>query len=485
MLRFSAAALVALAITACAPTGDPDTDEVVAPDDDDGKADAQSELRVRVAETTVWLTRALTRDGDDFVLRGRTSRTLTEGFAFIFDDPYGDYVMRGPRSFEVRWGISSIRGLMDGVNQFVRLGFAPSGDRVGFVTARVVVRPRLAGISGSGSVYLTAELTPVVVAGRTVYRVKGKTTGAIGSLTATDVNGGPIAATVVDPTHFTLDLDDAQVVGGSLSVTARAATGATWTKRAGVGLAIKLFGATTEDIEVVWPSPQCEDETLACLEALPDGALDTGSCGDARTVGACRGRVGVQIDGAATEAARARAMGIVDDAAGFRADAVGLVGADRAAALAGFTLQDVDAALDQVSGRWLLDETARTAILTGAVDAVVDTTYALPLKHFAPRTPAPTDAATTRAIVADAVLQHIAAQDYQHSAFDRSLTELARVFRARHVASIRAFRETAVPEPHYANAGWDLFQGAWLDAHTEVAVDRATGTVTNVLVELD
>lgn len=486
MLRFCAAAVVlSLAITACAPESDPDTDEVIAPEEDDGKADAETELRVRVADTTIWLARGLTRDGDDYVLRGRTSRTLTEGFAFIFDDPYGDYAMRGPRSFEVRWGVSSIRGLMDGVNQFLRLGFAPSGDRVGFVTARLIVRPRLSSISGAGAIYLTAELTPVVVAGRVVYRVKGKTTGAFGEVTATDAGGAAIVAHVVDATHFTLDLDDAQVVAGKVTVAVRSATGTAWTKTANVGLALKVFGATTEDIEVVYPPVQCADQTLACLDGLADGALDTATCGDARTVNACRGRLGVVVDAAARDAAHAAAKTRLEDPAGFRTDAVGLVGADRAAALVDFTLGDVDVALDAISGRWLLDETARRTVVDGAVEGAIDAAYALPLTHFAPRAPMPGDAAVTRQLVADGVLLHLAAQDYVHSAFGRSLTTLARELRARHVTSIRTFREDAVAEPHYANAAWDLYTGRWLDAYTEVSVDRVAGTVAGVLVELD
>lgn len=152
MRRLLLLALITATAAACVDAAEaPLTDEVTAPDDD-GKADAPTELRVRVGDTSVWITRALTRTGSNYVLRGRASRTITDGLGWIWDDPYGEYASRGPRSFELTWSVSSARGLMDGVDQFVRLSFAPSAGRPDELTARVVVRPRLASSSGSGNI---------------------------------------------------------------------------------------------------------------------------------------------------------------------------------------------------------------------------------------------------------------------------------------------------------------------------------------------
>jgi hypothetical protein len=156
----------ALAVAACAVESD-DVDEVTATDGEDGKADAASELRVRAGDTTVWMTRALARvtgeQGPEFVLRGRASRDLTDGNAYIFDDVYGEFGLRGPRSFEVRWVIrSNTAPLIEGVQQYRRS--ASSTARPAPITsprARSCGRGSTAS-AGATSIYLTAELTPVV-----------------------------------------------------------------------------------------------------------------------------------------------------------------------------------------------------------------------------------------------------------------------------------------------------------------------------------
>jgi len=75
--------------------------------------------------------------------------------------------------------------------------------------------------------------------------------------------------------------------------------------------------------------------------------------------------------------------------------------------------------------------------------------------------------------------------DFVHSEFDRSLVALAHEFRAQHVASIRAFRETISAEPYPGSTVWDVYIGDWLGAHTEVTIERASGAVISTLVELD
>src|SRR5690349_21522955 len=110
--------LACLALIGCAVEQGVDTEDVVSEDD---KSDAATELRVRVGDTTLWMDKALVRRGDDLVLSGRTSRNITDGRAFIFDDIYGDFAQRSARTFEVTWPISTARGVVDGVNLFTGL----------------------------------------------------------------------------------------------------------------------------------------------------------------------------------------------------------------------------------------------------------------------------------------------------------------------------------------------------------------------------
>src|SRR3954469_7701837 len=86
----------------------------------DDKADSTPELRVRAADTTLWVDTPVTWNGTRYVLRGRTSRDLVDGYGFIFDDVYGEFAKVGARSFTLAWG-SDVRSLLQGVDQFVSL----------------------------------------------------------------------------------------------------------------------------------------------------------------------------------------------------------------------------------------------------------------------------------------------------------------------------------------------------------------------------
>lgn len=432
---------------------------------DDGKADASSELRVRAGDTTLWMNQQLVRRGDDIVMRGRTSRNIDDGRAFIFDDIYGDFAIKSARTFEVTWPVSTARGLVDGVNLYTQLNFGARG-----MTARVVVRPRFVG--ASGALTLTAEITPVIVAGRIVYRAKGRSTKQLSAVAA---SAG--VARLVDATHFEVDLSFEQVTATeALQITGTAASGAV-TASASLGMFIRYFGATTGDVEEVFPSPTCTAEREACLAALPDGALDLGSCGAALLVQACRGEIGVIVDQAAIASTLAAADARL--AGPFATDATALVGTARAPALRTALRAVIEARANAARNLWLLSATARDAVLSTELD--FDRAYANPLVFVPPSPRVPGDVAATRQVVADTLLDYLQTTDYVHSPFERSYPELTRVFRAQHVASLRAFRETVLPE---TVEGIDMYIDAWLGAHTEIAVD-ANGVAFSVLVELD
>ncbi|MBK9031337.1 MAG: hypothetical protein IPL61_08365 [Myxococcales bacterium] len=486
-MRLTAVVIIALSLAACVEDDAAvDLDEVDAPDDD-GKADVATELSVRVGETRVTVDRALARKGNNFVMHGRTSRNLDGIQAYVFDDIFGEWAQPSPRVFEISYGLTWSGPLFDGTNLFLGLGFVPSAGRADHVTARLIVLPRLGATSGSSSLAFTAELTPIVVAGQTVYRMQGRATKPLTAIAAT-AGGTTTTATLVDPTHYTLDLSREQVVanagvaGTPIVVTAQAATGAL-VRRAALGLAVKKLGATTGDAYATWPVPTCTAVTRTCLVGLPAGALDLARCGDAGTVRACAREVGVFVDGATVAAAEAAVDARLADPAGFGADAIGLVGADHAGLLTAATRATAVAAIDREGGRWYLSAATRAAVLTGVVDRAVDAAYARPLALVPAHPPAPGDAAATRQVVADAVLGYLATQDFVHTELGRSLDELTVALRAQHVADLRGFRDG--PSDVVADGPSDVYLGRWLGLYTEVAIDRATGAPGRVLVEID
>jgi hypothetical protein len=474
-------------LTACAEGELDGVDEVESPAEDDGKSDADTELRVRAGDTTLWVTREVARRGDLYVLRGRTSRNITDGMGFVFDDPYGDFAQRSARTFEVTWPVSTIRSLADGVNQFVRIGFVPSASRPDSLAARVVVRPRLGGFAGSSKIYLTAELTPVVVGGMVVYRMKGKTTVVNARVRATAGGVAIIDLRRLDDTRFEIDVAP-EALGQPIVVEAFVAdpAGDRWvTKTAALGLSIKRLGFTVEDPYEQWPRPECTSATRTCLTGLPDGALDLAACGEAIVVNACAGQVGVFVDDVSVQAAIADG-GVKTSSATFLDDARGLVGAARVDAFAYGAQQTLEDKVQSLYGRWYLQAGTRDRMLEAAVDGGIDLAYARPLDLVDPiTTPAPGNAAATRQLAADALLAHLTTWDFADTEYGRSLVELTRMFRARHVESIRAFRESIAIEPYPGMPQWDVLVGDWLDAYVEVSIVKTTGAIDRVYLEID
>ncbi len=490
MRRLIVSALLLSAAAACAADPAIETDEV-SPDDAD-KADGYlTELRVRAGDTTVWADRFLVpraRDGrNEWVLSAHASRTVTDGLSFIFDDVVGDFQVVSTRSFEVAYPAGD-RGLMTGVSHFVRMHFAPSSSRPTTLTARAIYRPRLISFSGSGA-YLTAELRPVVVGGRVVWRVSGN---ASSELEAVRARVGELAlgagdVRLVDATHFTVDLLDdhvtAAAAGDELVLDIDSATGS-WQKRAGLAVGIKTLGLTTGDPVDVWPLPTCQDDVRACVDSLPDGTSDTSPCGEALEVLVCGGGggSGILFDDVAFQAASARADDLIES--GLAADADALAGADRADQLAFSVKQEIEGGLEQMIGQHFSSREAMDAAADAVIAGGIDHGYARPLDFFdGPHPAAPGSLAGTRQVVADALLLHLAGMDLENSEFGRSLEELTRLFRARHVADLRAFREEV--EPVIDGQGDEVYIHNWLDPYVEVAVDPATGQVDRILFEID
>lgn len=485
-----ALASVLIVVAACAGAGDVEVAETEVSPELDGKADATTELSVRAGETTLWVQRTLAvRDGEngpEVVLRGRTSRTLVDGRGFIFDDVYGDFAQKSPRVFELTWPLSTARGLVDGVDQLIGLSFVHSSSRPDHLTARAVVRPRLGAFTGSTKIYLTAELTPVVVAGEIVYRIAGRTYGANTGVRFVVDNVDTGTVTRDGSERFAIDLSPRQALSlvhaqTDLQVIADFTTGGV-DKHARLGLALKKLGMTSGDVEAVWPPVSCTSTARSCLEALADDTLDLGGCGEAVKVNACAGQVGVFVDDVSFQAKLHEAGQRLATAAS-RADADALAGTDRADEFLYGAEQTVTSELERMFGRWFLSTATRDQQLGKAVERGFDTAYARPLDLFEPHAPQPGNAAAMRQVAADAVLAELARMDFLHTEFSRTLEDLTHQFRTQHIDDIRAFRETIVPESYMTTK--DVYIGRWLGVHTEVVIDRASGTVENTLVEID
>lgn len=463
-------------LVACASDAAPTTDDVDVTIDD-GKADASTETSVRAGDTTLWVQKSLIRRGDDFVLRGRTSRNLTDGRGFIFDDVYGDFAQKSARTFEVVWPVSTVRSLADGVDQFIGMSFVHSSSRPDSLTARVVVRPRVATFAGSSKIYLVAELKPVVVGGLVNYRLVGRTYGTNTGVRAM-LDGVELPAVRSGDEDFSIDLTPDQAFQtGELQVIADFATGGV-DKRVTLGLAVKKLGMTSGDAYDVWPRATCTNATKSCLMSLADGALDLGSCGVAIDVLQCQGQVGVTVDDVSFQATLHAADLRLANA---QADAAALAGSDKANEWLFGAKEFVEGELQQMFGRWTITATARKTLLDRALEDGLDHAYARPLDVVE----AHASTANIHDIVADAVLAELSRMDLVHTEFSRSLEQLVHEYRAQHIASIGAFRTTVEAEPYPGHPEWDVYVGDWLGTYTEVAVERATKQVVSTLVEID
>ncbi|CAN5842969.1 hypothetical protein BH11MYX2_BH11MYX2_27180 [soil metagenome] len=481
--------IAAVLLAGCADQASTPTDEIsVGEDGDGGKADSAGELSLRTGDTTVWVRQLIERrtgeNGPEYVLRGRTSRNVTDGNGYIIDDPFGDFATKSARTWELVWSPDYVRMLADGTNQFVGLNFAHSATRPDSLTLRAQIRPRIVSFTGSSKIYVTAELTPVVNSGETVYRLKGHTTGANNGVV---LRSGTRAyeTAIVSSTEFTIDLAPDQLFAKEpLVLSASLANGTTVEKHLSLGLSVKNLGITAGDAYDRWPNPTCTAARKSCLQALGGIALDTASCGEARDVLSCQGQVGVRVDSAslaaATTAAHART-----GSAEMRADYAALAGTDRVEMLQGGLEQTIEASLEQQSGRWYLGAPARDAKLTRLTDAAIAMVYAHPLDLVEPHTPVPGNVDSERQVAADALLAYLAQQDFVATEFGRSYDELVTAYRVQHVASLKAFRETIVPELYPGSTTSDVLVGDWLGTHTEITIEKATGTATNVLVEID
>ncbi len=487
MRRSPAAVLIAVLLLAACAGDDPGETADVDVESDPGKADGY-ELYVRVAGTSLWLDSLLDRrvsgERTDWVLSGRTSRNLEGGFGFIFDDPVGEFAQVSARRFEVAYAAPD-RGLGIGGQHFVNLSFASGTPES--MTARVLVRPRLLGFSGAGAT-IEGDVVPVWDGHRFVWRVHGRTWSAAQRVDVEAGGNGVGTVTLLDGRDFRVDLDEfelARWAGSDSTLYFHVRTaGGTQTKRARLELTIKKFGFTSGDPYEVWPPFECDPDVRTCLEHLAPGG-DTEICGDAREVMTCGLPAPFVFDDVAFAAAMDRVDALLTDPAGFAGDVDALVGDDRVDQYSEAVRMLIEHQFEVLYGTAFTTAAELDQAVQGVIDVAIDMAYARPFKMLleAPHAPAPGSVAGTRQVVADYLLLRLAEMDLQNTEFGRGYDDLVKMFRARHVADLRALREQVTPVD--GGGGRDVYVGNWLDPYIEVRVNRSTGVAETLLFEID
>jgi hypothetical protein len=221
--------------------------------------------------------------GPTLVLRGSTGQDLSDVRGFIPDDAFGTATQLGPRSFEIVYdNASDIDTVLSGDPFYVILTTTKS---VTF-SAQVFVAERVvASDTTTNRLAIGSAITPTAVTTNPnglVYRGTLTTTIAPQSIGLTTSSG--IATLAQDAPHawhadWSFSAFESVGVGGAITATAN--FGATTSTRNGtvevrVGRVGLASGDTPDDI---YGFPVCDPAVAACLQALPAGTTDYGSCG--------------------------------------------------------------------------------------------------------------------------------------------------------------------------------------------------------------
>ncbi len=288
--------LITLFALGCAAgPADPVDGEAVGPDTaetiDDGKADA-TELRVRVANLTVWIDKAIVlrprSDGTlTAVIRGRASRNLDRAFSFVPDDPFGEAELLGPRSFEVTLDVGhELDSMLSGLPLLIGLGVA--SDPATSYTVKLDVAAALSRFEGASQIHLGTLVRPVFIGDAEGdgdplrYRIDVHATGSSLELT----NAG--APTIVSDPDGGFD---ALLSYGDLEAALRSPTkvgflAGTRLKKASVGVRATTVAMTVLDPYDVWPGPRCDLDAYTC--SRDNDGYDLASCGSYRVVQRCQ-----------------------------------------------------------------------------------------------------------------------------------------------------------------------------------------------------
>jgi hypothetical protein len=236
------------------------------------------------------------RSGADvWVVHGRTSKNITSALAFDAAGNVGQTSVPSARVFEITLDPAEMQALVeDETRIFVRLHVSGSSAPI---FATMTFAPRLRNFIGSSKIYALSEFRPVLVGANVLFR---GTVGVASGVTKLAVHGpvGPAAALVKESTtEYSFDFGPAPLVESARATTPTMRflakyAGAPIEKDGTLSIDVGDFALTTANPATAFPDPPCDPAVEQCLEALPAGQADTGSCGTAKEVRTCRASYG-------------------------------------------------------------------------------------------------------------------------------------------------------------------------------------------------
>lgn len=278
----------------------PGEDDAVGPDTaealDDGKSDV-TELRVRSGVTTLWVDKVTEVDAQGaarLTIHGRTSRDLASVSSWVPEDAFGTASVVGPRSFTIVLDEGhEINTLLSGLPLLVSIE-TKTGNPSAY-TARLELVSRLAGFKGSSKLHPSSVIEPIFVRddeNPLRYRGKLRSDVAVSSLAIlTDEAADPALIPLgQNQWHFDWTYDALALAafprGDAVSFSA-STTGESLVKSARFEHRVLRLAMTTKAPDSLWPSPACDPEVAACVQATAGDDLD--ACGTYREVSRCQG----------------------------------------------------------------------------------------------------------------------------------------------------------------------------------------------------
>jgi hypothetical protein len=261
-------------------------------DDKADRADAALSTKAGQLQVTINPTLTVTPVGEGFryTATGSTNRDLDSVFAFVPDDAFGEAQLTGMRTFTVSLlDDHEINSVLAGLRLLV--SFKVHGSTTSY-TAGLLFAPRFQPRSGPTQITVDPTIGAVWYAGQLAYRGKLRF-----SVTPSQVNGwtdddlGP-RLLASSPRIYSDDWSFAGLISGvrngPVHFSIVDGAGKAWFRDADVRLVVKELALTTLDPYERWPQPSCAAAVQRCLDRLPYGSADAGSCGRYDQVRQCK-----------------------------------------------------------------------------------------------------------------------------------------------------------------------------------------------------
>lgn len=285
-------AFIAASASACAYGVDDNAGDSASDSSTQSVTDQSGNLRLTVDNHAAWEDRNGARV---VVLRARTNRKLADAFSWVPDDAFGRVVMLTPKTFEILLESGhEVNTILSGAPLFLTLH--PSSGPT--THAKVELAPAFSSFDGTSKLWITEDVRPIYAKDDVdPLRYRGKVSSKVPLqlLTVfTDDDSDPEVFRVDEDSYYFDWRYDALALASDppsdpVHFYAKTTSGATLSKRAGLYLEVAGLELTNDDPWVVWESPTCLPETLACIEQTPADASDFAACGDYREVNVCMG----------------------------------------------------------------------------------------------------------------------------------------------------------------------------------------------------